>query len=225
MIIQPTYFTTQPSTGKKISFRPFTVKEEKVLLLALQESDIETVAMAINNVIKVCTDLNPEEIPYYDTEYIFLQIRSKSVGELVDMIGGCTCDPAAKTEFVIDVTEATVSPEPIKDNIFKVEGTPYSVKMQHPAILDFSTLIKTNAEASFEVVANCIKEVYTDEEVLDWSTKEKLSLVESMSPKQQKEISNFMKKMPRVQLHSNYKCKKCGKEHNRTTTGFSNFFL
>jgi hypothetical protein len=225
MIIQPTYVTTQPSTGKKITFRPFTVKEEKALLLALQESDIDTVAIAINNVIAACTDLDPKKIPYYDVEYIYLQIRSKSIGELIDMIGGCTCDKDAKTEFEIDVTEATVLPEPPKDTLFKIEGTQYTVKLEHPSMLDFAKLIKTNAEASFEVVANCITAVYTDEETLDWSLEEKIEFVESMTPRQQKLVSAFLKKMPMVQLHSKYKCKKCGLDHNRTTTGFTNFFL
>jgi hypothetical protein len=225
MIIQPTYVTTQPSTGKKIHFRPFTVKDEKALLLALQESDIDVVAAAINNIVAVCTDLNPKEIPYYDSEYIFLQIRAKSIGEIIDMIGGCTCDPKAKTEFTIDVTEATVFPEPPKNSIFKVEGTEYSVKMVHPTILDFASVIKTDAESTFEVVANCIEAVYTDEETLDWSHKEKYEFVESMTPRQQKQISAFLKEMPLVKLHSQYKCKACGKEHTKSTTGFSNFFL
>ena len=225
MIIQPTYLATQPSTGKQITFRPFTVKEEKALLLALQEADINTVTVAINNVSAACTSLDRTKIPYYDVEYIFLQIRAKSIGEQIDMIGGCTCDPKVKTEFEIDITEATVNPEPPKDKIFRVEGTEYSVKMDHPSILDFASLIKTDAEASFEVVANCITQVYTDEEVLDWSLKEKIEFVESMSPRQQKQISAFLKKMPMVHLHSKYKCKSCNKEHNRTTTGFSNFFL
>jgi len=186
MIIQPTYVTIQPSTGKKIQFRPFTVKEEKALLLALQESDIDTVAVAINNVITACTDLDPTQIPYYDVEYIFLQIRAKSIGEVIDMIGGCSCSEDAKTEFTIDITEATVLPAPPKENIFKVDGTQYSVQIEHPSILNFANLINTNAESSFEVVASCIKAVYTDEEVLDWGMKEKIEFVESMTPKQQK---------------------------------------
>jgi hypothetical protein len=225
MIIQPTYITNQPSTGKKVSYRPFTVKEEKALLLALQEADIDTVSIAIGNVISACTELDPKKIPYYDVEYIFLQIRSKSISEVIDMVGGCTCDPNVKNEFTIDIADATVEPKPPKENTFKVDGTPYTVQLEHPTIFNFASLIKTDAEASFEVVASCITNVYNDEETLDWSLKEKTEFVESMTPKQQKEISGFLKNMPLVKLHSHYKCKSCGKDHNRTTTGFKNFFL
>ena len=105
-IILPEYITKQPSTGNKITFRPFTVKEEKSLLLALQENDVNIVVNAIKSVVRVCTDnkLDVEKIPYYDMEYIFLQIRAKSIGETIDLIGSCDCSETAKTEFDVDIT-------------------------------------------------------------------------------------------------------------------------
>ena len=223
-LIQPTYTTKQPSTGKTVSFRPFTVKEEKSLLLALQDADIETTTLAIKNVISSCTSLDPDKIPYYDVEWIYLQIRSKSIGETIDMLGGCTCDPKVKTEFEIDVTNPDISIDPKSiNNLVQIDK--YTVQLQHPTIADFASTIQANAQNAEQIVANCIVNVIDGDEVMSWSNKEKLEFVESMTTKQQKGISDFLKQMPIVSLISTYKCKACGKEHKSQRKGFQNFFL
>lgn len=222
-LIQPTYSTKQPSTGKTITFRPFTVKEEKALMLTLQEADIETTTIAIKDIIAACTSLDPDKIPYYDVEYIYLQIRSKSIGETIDMIGGCTCDPKVQTDFFIDLTQAELSIDPTTINRM-IPVDKYLIEIQHPNISDFALTIKKDAQNANQVVANCIRAIYIGDEKQDWSYDETLEFVESMTTLQQKPIAEFMRQMPTVSLRSKYKCK-CGIEHDRKMSGFQNFFL
>ena len=226
-IIHPSYPTKLPSTGQLVTFRPFTVKEEKSLLLALQESSMESIILAIKNVILVCTDgqVDPDKVPYYDCEYLFLQIRSKSVGEVIEFMGSCLCSDKVKTEFSVDITELVVEPAPSGNKTFIIPDTDYTMEIGHPSIADFSKTFGTTDDNSTEVVANCIKSVYTADEVLNWSFKEKMEFVESMTPKQQKDISVFLEEMPMVKMKSQYTCIGCKKVHDVVVSGFESFFV
>jgi T4 bacteriophage base plate protein len=225
-IVQPTYLTKQPSTGKSVKYRPFTVREEKSLLLALQEDDIETVANAIKSIVSVCTDgkVDPENAPYYDVEYLFLQIRSKSVGEIIELVGSCQCGPDKKTDFQIDIGDIKIEPAPTTDNKLSILDTNYTIEFRHPSIDDIVITHKTG-DMSEHVVANCMGTVFTDDEVLNWTHDEKLELVESMTPKQQKNIGAFLKNMPMVKMDASYTCRHCNKHHKNVVSGFENFFI
>lgn len=226
-IIQPTYIAKLPSTGQKVTFRPFTVKEEKALLLALQEESIETVTLAIQNTIIACTngEINPKDIPYYDTEYLFLQIRSKSIGEIIDLVGGCDCSETAKTEFQVDIGDTVVEPKPNGLLTIKIPDTNYTMQVSHPSIDDFAILVESEGNAAEDVVANCIKAIMTDDEILNWTFEEKRAFVDSMTPKQQKDVTKFLKDMPITKIPTKYVCKSCGKEHSRSLSGYQNFFI
>lgn len=226
-IIQPTYITKLPSTGEKVEFRPFTVKEEKALLLALQENNMETVGASIKNVISACTDgrIDPGQIPYYDTEFLFLQIRSKSVGEIIELVGSCECSEKSKTQFIVNIETTIVEPKPVRSISIKILDTPYTVQIQHPSIDDFMKLYESNGDVAAQVVANCIQQVMTDEEVMTWDFDAKLEFVDSMSPKQQKNIASYLKDMPMTKIPATYTCKMCSKVHNLPLSGISNFFL
>lgn len=225
-IIQPTYLSKLQSTGEVVKFRPFSVKEEKALLLALQEDNISTVCEAIKSTVLRCTDgiVDPTNVPYYDIEYLYLQIRAKSIGEVIDLVGSCDCSDR-KTEFSVDIETVDVNPKPEGFKILKILDTEYSVKMRHPSIDDFVTSLLGEQYASEVVVANCIQSIFTDEEIMDWSTEEKLEFVESMSPRQQANISEFLESMPIVSIPTQYKCVGCGKEHTGTISGFESFFV
>ena len=226
-IILPRYTVKLPSTGKSAQFRPYTVKEEKALLLAIQEANIETLAIAIKNVVSICTDgkLDPDQMPYYDVEYLFLQIRSKSVGEVLELIGSCDCDPKNKTELSVDIATATVEPKPTGNKQLGIIDTQYTIEFRHPSIDDIVATFNSNGDTSEEVVANCIVRVFTDDEAMDWSKEEKLEFVESMTSKQQKNIAEFLQDMPMVELPAPYTCRHCGKEHINVLSGFENFFV
>jgi len=226
-IIQPTYPVKLPSSGKTVTYRPFTVKEEKSLLLSLQEDNIASTIEAIKSVIVVCTDgqVDPNTTPYYDIEFLFLQIRSKSVGEVIDLVGSCECDPTAKTEFSIDIGDLVIVPTPKGNAKLNVLDTPYIVEMSHPSISDFIKTFSDSDDSASEVVANCIRSVYTEDEIMDWSYAEKLNFVQSMSPKQQTNIAKFLEEMPMVKLNSTYTCNKCGKNHSENISGLESFFI
>lgn len=226
-IIQPNYTTTLPSNGSTISYRPFTVIEEKALLLALQEDNINTTTEAIKNVVYVCTyeKVDPAKYPYYDIEYLYLQIRSKSIGEIIDLIGSCDCDETAKTPFSVDIDDIYLDPKPNGNVHIKIPDTKYFVEFRHPSIDDFALTMSTNVDASEQVVSNCIVRVYTEEENMEWSPKEKLEFVQSMTTKQQKDIANFLRSMPLVKIDTKYNCIKCGKEHTSYLSGYESFFV
>lgn len=226
-IILPTYTTTQPSTGKTIKYRPFTVKEEKALLLALQDGNPANISEAIKTVVSVCTSeaIDVNTTPYYDIEYIFLQIRSKSVGEIIDLVGSCECDPEARTKFSVDIETVKIEPKPVGTIAIKIPDTNYTIQFRHPSIDDFIKTSEVSGENATEIVSNCIVGVFTDDEVMDWSYEEKLEFVESMTTKQQKDIAQFLRDMPMVKLPAQYKCIKCGKDHSQDISGFANFFV
>lgn len=226
-IIQPTYLTKLQSTGETVKYRPFSVKEEKSLLLALQEDNIDTVCQAIKTTVSTCTDgaVDPANVPYYDIEYLYLQIRSKSIGEIIDLVGSCDCASDRKIEFSVDIEDVKIEPKPSGTLITKILDTEYSIELRHPSIDDFVISLVGDENASERVVANCIKSVFTDEEIMHWSIEEKLEFVESMSPKQQVVISTFLESMPIVSLPTKYKCGACGKEHIGSISGFESFFV
>lgn len=226
-IILPTYTCKLPSSGKVVKYRPFTVMEEKALLLALQENDIDTIAIAIKNTIEVCTsnEVDTTKVPYYDIEFLFMNIRAKSVGELIDLVGSCDCDPKAKTEFNININDITVEPKPSGNFTVKIPDTEYTMVFTHPSLDDFIKTFKTEGSNATETVANCIVQVYTTDEVMDWNFKEKLEFVESMTSKQQKDIAKFLADMPLVKLDASYRCRACGKAHEQVLSGFDNFFV
>jgi hypothetical protein len=227
-IVQPTYKTKLPSNGKSVQYRPFVVKEEKALLLALQENDIDTLASAIKNIVFCCTDgkVDPSAVPYYDIEYLFLQIRSKSIGELIELIGNCDCGPDKKTEFIIDIGNVYLEPKPSGNRNIKIQDTIYTIEFRHPSIDDFvRTIAKIDSEEASLIVANCMVKVWTDDEVMNWSDDEKFEFVESMTTKQQRAISEFLSDMPKVNLPASYTCVHCNKQNPNVLSGFENFFV
>lgn len=225
-LILPTYVTKLPSTGKNIEFKPFTVKEEKALLLALQDGEIETINSAIKNTVGSCTfnKLDIEATPYYDIEYLYLKIRSKSIGEIIDLVGSCECSEEAKTKFSIDIDDVRIEPKPSKNNIVKIPDTRYTVVLRHPTIDEFAMSIQ-DPENYVEIVSNCMVTISSEDEIMDWSKEEKSEFVQSMSPKQQAGVAEFLKDMPLVKLDTKYKCVSCGKLHEHTISGYENFFL
>jgi hypothetical protein len=225
-LILPTYVTKLPSTGKNIEFKPFTVKEEKALLLALQDGEIETINSAIKNTVASCTfnKLDIEATPYYDIEYLYLKIRSKSIGEIIDLVGSCECSEEAKTKFAIDIDDVRIEPKPSKNNIVKIPDTQYTVVLRHPTIDEFALSIQ-DPENYVGIVSNCMVTISSEDEVMDWSKDEKDEFVQSMSPKQQAGVAEFLKDMPLVKIDTKYKCVSCGKLHEYIISGYESFFL
>lgn len=206
-IVTPTYELELPSTKQKIKFRPFLVKEEKLLVLALESEDTKQITTAIKTVIKNCIStrgIKVEELPTFDIEYLFLNIRGKSVGEEVEVGIIAPDDGETSINVKIDLEDIKVVENENHSKQIKLDDT-LMMEMKYPSLDQF---IKNNfdfddnsVDKSFELIATCIDKIYSEEEV--WSTadvtnKEVIEFLEQMSSTQFKEIEKFFETMPKL---------------------------
>ena len=207
-IAAPTYELELPSSGKNIQYRPFLVKEEKVLVIALESEDTKQITTAIKNVIKNCVltkGLKIEALPTFDIEYLFLNIRGKSVGEELEVNIICPDDEETQVPVTIDLDDIKVEKNEEHTNKVKLDDT-LMMEMKYPSLDQF---IKNNfdfkdqnaMDQSFELIASCIDKIYSEEEV--WATedctkKELNEFLESMNSSQFKDIEKFFETMPKL---------------------------
>ena len=207
-IATPTYELVLPSTKKKINYRPFLVKEEKLLVLALESEDTKQITNAIKSVIKGCVltkGIKVEKLPTFDIEYLFLNIRGKSVGEEVEVNVIAPDDETTSipVKILIDQIEITESEE--HTNKIKVDDD-LMMEMKYPSLdqfiaNNFDFKGDTNVEKSFELVGSCIDKIYNEEEVwstADFTKKEVNDFLEQMNSQQFKEIEKFFETMPKL---------------------------
>jgi len=207
-ISTPTYELTLPSTGKPIQYRPFLVKEEKVLVIALESEDTKQITTAIKNVIKSCIQtrgVKVESLPTFDIEYLFLNIRGKSVGEVVEVNLVCPDDNETTVKAEINLDDIQVQKTEGHTNKIKIDNE-IMMEMKYPSLDEF---IKNNfdmsggsdMDQSFELIASCIDKIYTADEVwtaADCTKKEIRDFLEQMNSSQFKEIENFYTTMPKL---------------------------
>ena len=207
-ISTPTYELTLPSTGKSIQYRPFLVKEEKVLVIALESEDTKQITTAIKNVIKSCIQtrgVKVESLPTFDIEYLFLNIRGKSVGEVVEVNLVCPDDNETTVKAEINLDDIQVEKTEGHTNKIKIDNE-IMMEMKYPSLDEF---IKNNfdmsggsdMDQSFELIASCIDKIYTADEVWtasDCTKKEIRDFLEQMNSSQFKEIENFYTTMPKL---------------------------
>ena len=207
-IATPLYELELPSTGETIQYRPFLVKEEKVLVLALESEDTKQITTAIKTVIKNCIKtrgVKVENLPTFDIEYLFLNIRGKSVGEEIEVSVTCPDDEETQVSITIDLDEIKVQKSEDHSNKIKVDES-IMMEMKYPSLDQF---IKNNfdfsegsaMDQSFELIASCIDKIYTEDEVwaaADCSKKEIVEFLEQMNSSQFKEIEKFFETMPKL---------------------------
>ena len=206
-IATPTYELELPSTKQKIKFRPFLVKEEKLLVLALESEDTKHITTAIKTVIKNCIStrgIKVEELPTFDIEFLFLNIRGKSVGEEVEVNIIAPDDGETSITVKIDLEDIKVKENEEHDKQIRIDDS-LMMEMKYPSLDQF---IKNNfdfedssVDKSFELIATCIDKIYNEEEV--WSTadvskKEVIEFLEQMSSAQFKQIEKFFETMPKL---------------------------
>jgi hypothetical protein len=207
-ISTPTYEVELPSTGETIQYRPFLVKEEKVLVIALESEDTKQITNAIKTVIKNCIlskGVKVETLPTFDIEYLFLNIRGKSVGEEIEVNIICPDDEETTTTVTLNLDDIKVQKNEDHTNKIKVDKN-IMMEMKYPSLEQFIKtnfdLSNTNAmDQSFELIASCIDKIYTEDEV--WSTadvtkKELNEFLEQMNSSQFKEIEKFFETMPKL---------------------------
>ena len=207
-IATPTYSLVLPSTEKEISYRPFLVKEEKLLVLALESEDTKQITTAIKAVIKSCIQtkgIKVELLPTFDIEYLFLNIRGKSVGESLDVNLICPDDGKTSVPVTIDLDDIKVIKTEGHSNIVKLDDS-LMMELKYPSLDEF---IKNNfdfkdenaMEQSFKLIASSIDKIYNEEEVwvaADCTKKEINEFLESMNSSQFKKIEEFFTTMPKL---------------------------
>ena len=233
-IATPTYELTLPSTGKPVQYRPFLVKEEKLLVIALESEDNKQITTAIKAVLKACVltkGIKVESLPTFDIEYLFLNIRGKSVGEELDVNIICPDDDTTEVGVKIDLDDIQVQRSEAHTNKIKLDDN-LMMEMKYPSLDEF---IKSNfdfndknqMDQSFQLIASCIDKIYTEDEVwatADCTKKEVNEFLESMNSSQFKEIEKFFDTMPKLKHTITITNPKTEVESEVVLEGLASFF-
>ena len=233
-IATPTYELELPSTGKSIKYRPFLVKEEKLLVLALETEDTKEISNAIKAVLKNCIQtkgIKVETLPTFDIEYLFLNIRGKSVGEEIQVNLIAPDDGETSVPVTINIDEIKVQKKEDHTNKIKLDDN-LMMEMKYPSLDQF---IKNNfdmsgnvgIDQSFDLIASCVDKIYNEEEVwvaADVTKKELVEFLEQMNSIQFKEIEKFFETMPKLSHEITFTNPKTKVESTVVLEGLSSFF-
>ena len=233
-ISTPTYELELPSTGKTIKYRPFLVKEEKLLVLALESDDAKEITNAVKAVLKDCIQtrgVKVENLPTFDIEFLFLNIRGKSVGEEIEISVLCPDDNETYAEVKINIDDIKVNKEKDHKNHIKIDDK-LMMEMKYPSLDQF---VKNNfdfasnnqVEQSFDLIASCIDKVYSEDEAWtteDFTRKEVIDFLEQMNSSQFKEIENFFSTMPKLSHEVEVVNPKTKKKGTVILEGLASFF-
>ena len=233
-ISTPTYELELPSTGETVKYRPFLVREEKLLVIALESEDTKQITNAIKTVIKNCIEskgIKVENLPTFDIEYLFLNIRGKSVGEEVEVNIICPDDGETAVPIKINIDDIKVQKSEDHTDKIKIDDS-IMMEMRYPSLDQF---IKNNVdlsgdnamEQSFDLISSCISKIYTDDEVwvsTDVTKKELMDFLEQMNSAQFKQIEKFFETMPKLSHKVKVKNPKTKVESEVTLEGLSSFF-
>jgi len=229
----PTYTLQVPSSKELVKFRPFLVKEEKALLIAQQSEDPVVMVDTLKGIISSCvnTKLDLNKLATFDLEYIFTQIRAKSVGENVDLIFPCdTCtDEKAKVKIGFDLTKIQVSfPEGHSKKIELFDDV--GIIMKYPSLEIIKEIENVNdgdIDSVFRVVIECVESIYNSDEVYlakDQKKQEILEFLENLTAEQFSRIQKFFETMPRLKQEVDYTCPVCNEKHHKVLEGLDSFF-
>tara|TARA_B100000927_G_C16476066_1_gene473421 strand:- start:9677 stop:10393 length:717 start_codon:yes stop_codon:yes gene_type:complete len=206
-INSPTYELVLPSSNKKVRYRPFLVKEEKILVIAMESNDIKDIATAVKQVLNNCIltrGIKVDKLSTFDIEYLFLNVRGKSVGESVEIKVTCPDDGKTQVDMSVNLDEIRVIRDPEHDPEIKLDDT-LTMKMRYPSLDQF---IKDNFDIenigfdqSFDMIADCVDMIYNDEETwksTDFTHKEMVEFLEGLGSMQFKKLEKFFATMPRL---------------------------
>lgn len=232
-ITTPEFKVILPSNKKELYFRPFLVKEEKALLLALEGGEVEEINNVVISLIENCVkyDGDIKELPYFDIEYLFLQLRSKSINNIVkfNLNHGSNIDCKKVNEYELDLNEVNVE---FNDNhntkIFVTDSI--GVLMKYPTINSLQqineSIVESDVDKIFEMLANNIEYVFDSENVFEDFTKEELiSWLENLNKDQFQNIVNFYNSMPTIAHTIEYTCDECGTSEKIELRGLQSFFM
>ena len=205
-IVTPSYELNLPSNGKKIKYRPFLVKEEKILILAIESNSMKDISRAIKDVLKNCIltkGVKIDELPTFDIEYLFLNIRSRSIGESIDLVITCPDDGETKVNAQIYIDEIGIKKDKDHNPDIKLDDT-YTMRLKYPSLdqfIDDNFNFDEDKDNSFDIISSCIDMVFSEEEAWeakDCTKKELLEFVERLNSAQFKEVEKFFDTMPKL---------------------------
>ena len=235
-IATPSYELELPSTGQTITYRPFLVKEEKLLVIALESEDTKQITNAIKAVIRACIlskGIKVEALPTFDIEYLFLNIRGKSVGEDLDVKLICPDDNKTEVNVNINLDDIQVNKPEGHSNQIKLDNN-LMMELKYPSLNEFiknnfdPNEVGTNAmEQSFDLIGSCINKIYNEDEVwvaADCSKKEINEFLDSMNSNQFKEVEKFFETMPKLSHTVKVKNPKTKVESDVVLEGLASFF-
>ena len=222
------YELTLPSTGEKVEFRPFLVKEEKVLMIAQGTGGQKDMLKAIETIIDACTfqKLDAKKLPMFDIEYVFLQLRAKSVGAEVEVSVLCPDDKKTRVPVKLNLEEIKCIREVGHDNNIKLTDT-IGIIMDYPRVDTVNLLGEDDASSAFEIMKNCVKQIYDAENVhdkADMDDKELSEFLESMSHDQFVKVQQFFDTMPKVKHTIKVKNPETGVTSDVVLEGLNSFF-
>ena len=223
----PTYELEIPSTDEKIKYRPFLVKEEKILMMALESKSSGDITQAVKDIVSECTfnKVNIDLMPMFDVEYIFLNIRAKSVGEMVDLILVAPDDGETEVRVSINIENVKVQFDKEHTNKIAIDDTLW-VEMKYPG-LDSFTNSQEDIDDTFKFVANSIDKIYNEEDVWDSTTttpEEFVQFLENMSSKQFNSVQKFFETMPSLKHEVKFTNPNTKVESTYVVEGLANFF-
>jgi len=233
-ITTPTYELEIPSIKKKIKYRPFLVKEEKILIIAMESDDPSQIATAVKDVVSNCIltkGIKVEELATFDIEYLFLNIRGKSVGEEVEVLVTCPDDNTTQVPQVINLDDIQVQVDPKHSKDIKIDDT-LTLRMKYPSMEEF---IKNNfsiggdisIDDTFDLISSCVEQIYSEEEswsAADCTKKELNDFLEQLSSKNFKQIEKFFDTMPKLSHKIKVRNPNTDVESEVLLEGLSSFF-
>ena len=231
-IVTPSYELTLPSNGKKISYRPFLVKEEKILILAIESDSLKEISRSIKDILKNCIltkGVKVDELPTFDIEYLFLIIRSRSIGESIELVVTCPDDGETKVNTTIYIDEIEVKKNKEHSTDIKIDDT-YTMRMKYPSLdefIDENFNFEGQSDNSFDIIASCIDMVFSEDEAWeakDCTKKELIEFVEQMNSSQFKEIEKFFDTMPQLSHQIEVVNPKTKVKSTVTLEGLASFF-
>ena len=227
----PEFETTIPSTNQRIKFRPFLVKEEKVLFMALQGGDTREMTNAVQNIIGACVlsdNFDATKLSMYDVEYLFLKLRGKSVGEQIDLrVRHFDNEEECKhkTEVSIDIDDIQIKfPDDYTDKIQLTDTV--GIQMRHPGI-QHSTMTESDMdfESVLKLISECVVCIYDHDNVYDSFTNDEIKqFIEGLNQQQFSKLQKFFTDVPKLSHDIEWKCAKCGKHDSVTVEGLNSFF-
>lgn len=232
----PIYDLELPLSKKKIRFRPFLVKEQKNLLMAMESEDRESIEQNVKQVLNNCTvteGIDIEKLPVIDIEYYFLQLRARSVGEVVEnkyrcdnQVDGSPCGNLMETSLNL----LDIKIEDVKENNDVIQLTDtISIKLKYPEFSVINKLSKlTNvSDIAFEMIADSVEYIYDGEQFYyakETTTEELVKFIENLNQQQFAKIEDFFANLPKLEKKIEMKCSRCGFEHKLDVEGLESFF-